>query len=179
MVFSLSDANEKYYYEALSHYWGTDGANCEIKIHELTKDRPRTIKNVVDRAKPRKFYIRPNLHAALSQLRDKDQSINLWVDALCIDQDDEREKNQQVSIMAKIYSGAHRVCIWLGAGNNKCQQAMDFIEEIIDLPSLDTYPRRINRDQVGCISGADAMPLVQSSVGRSGTCFCDGSYLTL
>lgn len=138
VVYSLSDANEKYYYEALSYYWGTDAANCEIKIHELTEDKPRTIKNIVDRAIPRKFYIRSNLHAALSRLRDKDRSINLWVDALCIDQDDEREKNQQVSIMSKIYSGAHRVCIWLGAGNSKCQQAMDFIEEIIDLSSLDT-----------------------------------------
>lgn len=138
MVVSLSDANKKYYYEALSYYWGTDGANCEIKIQEFPKDRPRTFKNVADLFIPRRFYIRSNLHAALSQLRDKDQSIYLWVDALCIDQDNEREKNQQVSIMAKIYSGAHRVCIWLGAGNTKCQQAMDFIEEIIDLPSLDT-----------------------------------------
>lgn len=66
------------------------------------------------------------------------EKINLWVDALCIDQDNEEEKNQQVAKMGRIYSRAERVCIWLGEGNVSCENAMDFIDEIITLSSFDT-----------------------------------------
>ncbi|KAM6513796.1 hypothetical protein FALCPG4_015009 [Fusarium falciforme] len=40
---------------------------------------------------------------------------NLWIDALCINQNDERERSQQVSMMDEIYSRASRVLIWLGS----------------------------------------------------------------
>lgn len=137
-VVSLSEVKERYKYEALSYYWGTDQPSYEIRISQNKKlENRRNWKNVVDSVKPQKFYIRSNLHAALVQFRDRDQVIYLWVDALCIDQEDEEEKNIQVSRMAQIYRGAHRVCIWLGAGNHKCAQAMDFIDEIVDLASLD------------------------------------------
>lgn len=146
VVVSLLEVKEKYKYEALSYYWGTDQPSYEIRISQSKKlENRRSIKNVVDHVKPlsQKFYIRSNLHAALVEFRDKDQSIYLWVDALCIDQENEKEKNQQVSKMAKIYSSAHRVCIWLGAGNPKCSLAMDFIDQIVDLSSLD----RLIRDE--------------------------------
>jgi hypothetical protein len=39
---------------------------------------------------------------------------NIWVDAICIDQSNLEERKQQVQLMAKIYSKAHRVIVWLG-----------------------------------------------------------------
>lgn len=142
IVVSLSEVHEKYEYEALSYYWGTDQPSHEIRISQSKKlETPRTLKNVVGVVKPQKFYIRSNLRAAMVQFRDRDQNIYLWVDALCINQEDEKEKNHQVAKMAEIYSGAHRVCIWLGAGNLKCNQALDFIGEIVELSSLDTLVR--------------------------------------
>ncbi|KAK8071168.1 heterokaryon incompatibility protein-domain-containing protein [Apiospora hydei] len=38
----------------------------------------------------------------------------IWVDAVCIDQEDEREKSVQVARMDDIYSTAHEVIVWLG-----------------------------------------------------------------
>lgn len=38
----------------------------------------------------------------------------LWVDAICIDQTNDAERAQQVSIMAKIYSAAQHVLVWVG-----------------------------------------------------------------
>ncbi|KAH7131086.1 heterokaryon incompatibility protein-domain-containing protein [Dactylonectria macrodidyma] len=83
-------------YEALSYVWG-----------EATK-----ISEVVCDGKPRE--VRGNLYDALKQLREPDQERFVWVDQLCINQEDNAEKTQQVRIMGEIYSRAQRVLIWLG-----------------------------------------------------------------
>jgi len=47
--------------------------------------------------------------------RDRN-SFRLWVDAVCINQKDIRERNQQVQLMRSIYSQAEMVLSWLGPG---------------------------------------------------------------
>lgn len=55
--------------------------------------------------------MKPNLYAALYHLRDLEETRVFWVDAICINQDDVREQNEQVSKMAEIYSMADNVDI--------------------------------------------------------------------
>ncbi|KAK0619708.1 heterokaryon incompatibility protein-domain-containing protein [Immersiella caudata] len=55
-----------------------------------------------------------NLHSALSRLRRQGFTGHIWIDALCINQCDTLEKNSQVPLMARIYSQAENVLIWLG-----------------------------------------------------------------
>lgn len=38
----------------------------------------------------------------------------LWVDAICIDQKNLREKESQVSMMDSVFGGAEKVVVWLG-----------------------------------------------------------------
>jgi hypothetical protein len=38
----------------------------------------------------------------------------LWIDAICINQKDTAERNEQVKQMGKIYKFAERVIVWLG-----------------------------------------------------------------
>lgn len=40
-------------------------------------------------------------------------------DAVCIDQNNIEEKNQQVQQMGRIYSGAQSVLVWLGPASSK------------------------------------------------------------
>jgi Heterokaryon incompatibility protein (HET) len=40
----------------------------------------------------------------------------LWIDAICINQDDIDERNEQVRMMGNIYQKAERVTVWLGDG---------------------------------------------------------------
>jgi Heterokaryon incompatibility protein (HET) len=40
--------------------------------------------------------------------------VHFWIDAVCIKQKDEAEKNEQVSMMGEVYQKAQRVVIWLG-----------------------------------------------------------------
>ncbi|KAK3354007.1 heterokaryon incompatibility protein-domain-containing protein [Lasiosphaeria hispida] len=58
--------------------------------------------------------ITKNLHSALIHLRYPERRRLLSVDALCINQDDIKERGGQVSKMGSIYSGAKNVLVWLG-----------------------------------------------------------------
>jgi hypothetical protein len=83
-------------YEALSYAWGSQNETLPIYIDED------------------QFPVTVNLHAALSRLRDRSFERIIWVDAVCINQKYQEERTQQVQLMAKIYSKAHRVIVWLG-----------------------------------------------------------------
>jgi hypothetical protein len=49
------------------------------------------------------------------------------VDAVCIDQENLKEKAQQIQIMARIYGQASRVIVWLGEAAENSDQALDKI----------------------------------------------------
>ena len=56
-----------------------------------------------------------NLHDALMQIGGRLKKIDrfLWVDAICINQQDIPEQNSQVRLMKAIYEGAASVGVWL------------------------------------------------------------------
>lgn len=92
----VNDLYEGVEFEALSYVWGTqdDPVNiiCNNKVVSVTQ----------------------NLNSALQRLRCANESRRVWIDALCIDQNDPDERAQQVSFMRHIYSSARNVVIWLG-----------------------------------------------------------------
>ncbi|KAE8446532.1 hypothetical protein EG329_011864 [Mollisiaceae sp. DMI_Dod_QoI] len=81
---------------ALSYVWGVDLPTCAIEID----GRP--------------FYVRQNLFACLSTLRDQAVSQLLWADAVCVNQRDILERNSQVKLMSQIFGSASLVIAWLG-----------------------------------------------------------------
>ncbi|MBE3048938.1 HET domain-containing protein, partial [Candidatus Bathyarchaeota archaeon] len=54
------------------------------------------------------------LESALRRLRHAKEPRQLWADAFCINQDDIKERNTQVPLMAEVYGQATRVLAWLG-----------------------------------------------------------------
>ncbi|KAM0368525.1 hypothetical protein ACHAPZ_011454 [Fusarium culmorum] len=82
-------------YDALSYVWGKPDFSELILLNDTY------------------FYITPSLKYALSCLRYKTQPRVLWVDALCINQSDISERNQQVALMREIYSKCERDIAWL------------------------------------------------------------------
>ncbi|KAF5012516.1 hypothetical protein FDECE_1442 [Fusarium decemcellulare] len=68
-----------------------------------------------------------NCLAALRQL-NRFGPITIWVDAICINQEDNQEKNTQIPLMGTIYSslGAHTIYVWLGEGTKDTDKAMDY-----------------------------------------------------
>ncbi|KAH8666704.1 heterokaryon incompatibility protein-domain-containing protein [Xylariales sp. PMI_506] len=52
--------------------------------------------------------------AAIRYLRYADESRTMWIDSICINQDDEKERGKQVVRMGETYGLATRVIAWLG-----------------------------------------------------------------
>jgi hypothetical protein len=79
-----------------------------------------------------------NCEAALRRLRLQGRSRRLWVDAICIDQNDTDEKNEQVRLMSSIYSNAVQVLSYLGVGLDQARRlrpVIKFLQSNTQLPS--------------------------------------------
>ncbi|KAH7078494.1 heterokaryon incompatibility protein-domain-containing protein [Paraphoma chrysanthemicola] len=70
-----------------------------------------------------------NLEVALAHLTKDDEPLTLWIDALCIDQNDNVEKSEQVQQMHQIYSRAAAVITWLGPAADNSDVVMDWIQQ--------------------------------------------------
>ncbi|KAJ0120498.1 hypothetical protein J7T55_015227 [Diaporthe amygdali] len=95
-IASLDSAPE---YTALSYVWG-----------DLSKTIPITVDN-------EPFDVTVNLEAGLRAVRKRWKRRVLWIDAICINQEDVQEKNVQVPQMRRLYSTAPAVLMWLGPSN--------------------------------------------------------------
>ncbi|KAL6879976.1 heterokaryon incompatibility domain-containing protein [Trichoderma longibrachiatum] len=83
-------------YEALSYTWGPPNVTESILVNGY------------------RMEITHNLHEALLHLRREDEDRTLWVDAVCIDQANLKERGHQVAQMGEIYGEADRVIFRLG-----------------------------------------------------------------
>ncbi|KAF2623123.1 HET-domain-containing protein [Macroventuria anomochaeta] len=90
-------------YEALSYAWGDPVFPEVIQVCE-SADIERISWHIP---------ITQNLSEALRRLRS-DAPRTLWIDALCINQEDLEEKGHQVARMGRVYHEANRVIVWLG-----------------------------------------------------------------
>ncbi|KAM0467619.1 hypothetical protein ACHAP7_011745 [Fusarium lateritium] len=109
-------------YHALSYTWGSPEGDKQDAD-------PSWLSILVN---GEKFYPMPNLYNALIRLEEEDFEY-LWIDAICIDQANEREVKTQVPIMGDIYSMAAEVYIWLGKGGKDSADAIDLIQQLSSL----------------------------------------------
>ena len=66
-----------------------------------------------------------NLLDALYELRDNESDLQLWIDAICINQSDVRERNSQITLMGDIYYTAKAVIVWLGTEDEDAKCAVE------------------------------------------------------
>ncbi|KAI9763964.1 MAG: hypothetical protein M1840_008998 [Geoglossum simile] len=71
-----------------------------------------------------------SLFSALQRLRLKGQPTTLWVDAICINQDDSEEKSQQVRLIPRIFRLACNVMADLGEEDSQSHLAMETLLQI-------------------------------------------------
>ena len=86
-------------YTAVSYTWGEDEATEVIYLNG------------------EEFKVRANLWSCLYYLRADSMSTmckHIWIDAICIDQKNTLERNEQVRLMDRTYKEADYVSVWLG-----------------------------------------------------------------
>ncbi|KAK7754498.1 hypothetical protein SLS62_003518 [Diatrype stigma] len=98
-------------YAALSYVWGEEKF-ADIHVNGIITS------------------IRENLHEALLQIRNGNLefSTSLWIDAICINQNDDAERSWQVNEMRTIFSQASLVYSWLGPEADDSDAAMKLLE---------------------------------------------------
>ncbi|KAI0840594.1 heterokaryon incompatibility protein-domain-containing protein [Hypoxylon sp. FL0890] len=129
--------NAKPRYAALSYTWEDpfpDRPKCPPELpnqEESTSDGRQTLPDSQDPApedlamdaidgpgsiivNSHQFLVKPNLFLALRHLRSSTRPLALWVDAICINQNDVEERNIHVTLMSFIYKRAAMVVAWVG-----------------------------------------------------------------
>ncbi|CAG9939676.1 unnamed protein product [Clonostachys rosea f. rosea IK726] len=114
-VADLGDAKK---FNALSYVWGDPAVTDTILVngHKI-----QVTTNLVSALQCAPRHLRESKHA---------MSLKLWVDAICINQEDINEKSHQVSLMKDIYSQSGVVLCWLGSPSDPIHGAMDAIETV-------------------------------------------------
>lgn len=103
-------------YKAISYAWGDPGCTRDISIV---------------RGKEQGWLKVPvSLCAALDALRDQEEDILVWADSVCINQQDDLEKNQQLPLICDIYSEAKQVVVWLGVEEDDSEQAQELLQDL-------------------------------------------------
>ncbi|KAI0861346.1 heterokaryon incompatibility protein-domain-containing protein [Xylaria cubensis] len=110
------DDGEGVGYETLSYCWGP-----------LTEHR--TI-----RVEGHRVEVTDNLYSALQNLRFADRNRLIWIDAICINQDDTAEKEVQVNMMRRVYTECTSCSCWLGDFRRRMEPIqMERAQGVVDL----------------------------------------------
>ena len=103
-------------FSAVSYEWGSLGSEKQqIYVNDLC------------------YQVHHNLFLFLNSLLNIHSTVGyqgLWIDAICINQLDIKEKNRQVQQMRQVYEMADNVWIWLGAAGDGSDALFDFLQDL-------------------------------------------------
>lgn len=113
-------------YAALSYCWGEELNKLFVLVNQ------------------QEMAVNSNLHAALLRLRSRKVNC-VWVDAVCINQDDMEERSIQIGRMAGIYRQAQEVVVWLGEAGDIGESALEEMELATSNRTVETTSRLLSR----------------------------------
>lgn len=79
------------------------------------------------------FQVRENLWHFLQRAQGRFPGKPFFIDAICIDQTNLPERNQQVQMMGEIYPHCEVTVAWLGQGIAEADSALPFVRAILSL----------------------------------------------
>ena len=116
-------------YKALSYTWGPP---AQVSHKVLTPEGC--------------ISIRESLCSSLVRLRPKDNTLILWVDAICINQADNKEKAKQIRLLPEIFQKATNTLAFLGS-DERSDAALEVLMQINAnrkyRPDLDNWPKNL------------------------------------
>jgi Heterokaryon incompatibility protein (HET) len=101
-------------YYALSYAWGDEADTIPIYVNG------------------QEVLVTRNLCTALEHICKEEEELIIWVDAICINQCDDKEKDEQVKQMKDIYANAKSTIVWLGPAENDSDKIFEEVNGIGD-----------------------------------------------
>ncbi|KAL1615372.1 hypothetical protein SLS56_011839, partial [Neofusicoccum ribis] len=134
-------------YQAISYRWSdpTPDYNMMIENSILVTTRSASI--------------------ALKRIRDRDKSVTVWIDAVCIDQRDRIERGQQVQLVGRIFKQAERALVCLDGNSEHAEAAFKLVEDLYAMRESSSYNLRDRADLIlrsqlkGRVMGSDCKSL--------------------
>lgn len=125
-------------YDALSYVWGPESPSEPIELDGQTTQ------------------IRQNLFNFLVRLRSEDEVVTLWADAICINQQDVQEKNQQVQQMQDVYKSCRMARVWLNVSSAEVDGFLKLARSAAesgtpDLLTMTELERIVSRDMTAIL----------------------------
>ena len=108
-------------YRALSYTWGP--------AHGGSVPHDGDRKNLLMGG--RNYSIPTNFFLALDSIPERNLKGYYWIDALCIDQLNDKERGEQVTMMDEIFQRATAVDVWLGYGYPDTQKVNDIVQDLV------------------------------------------------
>ncbi|OTA96050.1 hypothetical protein M434DRAFT_393125 [Hypoxylon sp. CO27-5] len=112
-------------FTALSYVWGT-----------FSTPHPDTLELRHSGGQNVTLEISTNCRDALRALRRKYGALCIWVDAICINQHNNAERESQIPLMEDIFSGATVVYVWLGPGTDALDKVVTWVYRVERLKFL-------------------------------------------
>ncbi|KAH5396522.1 hypothetical protein HBI42_164840 [Parastagonospora nodorum] len=103
-------------FHAISYVWGTAPASIRVPCN----------------GNGRSLLVTPTAYEMLANFA-KFERLWWWVDAVCIDQENEVEKAGQIPLMRQIYAKSMSVAVWLGAENPAMHAFMNQFDHLLEL----------------------------------------------
>ncbi|MCJ1412132.1 hypothetical protein MMC19_006224 [Ptychographa xylographoides] len=128
-------------YTALSYVWGPRNPPtkiiCNTQVVEVYPNLGSALRRLspLKSPPPGRFF---NIKKALASIKRRivhgdSHHTRIWIDALCINQNDLDERSKQVSFMKEIYSKAANVIAWLGEDEGYASDAINLINKVADV----------------------------------------------
>ncbi|KAI1742029.1 heterokaryon incompatibility protein-domain-containing protein [Xylaria scruposa] len=127
-------------YEALSYTWGSNDGAKQVFVAGASVTR-----NIIS--------ITRNLDDALRRLRRDTASREVWIDAICVNQNDTVERGHQVSLMGYIYRLARNVIVWLGPERDDSSHALETLDQAGRGITVDWYTSTVTNSESGEVIG--------------------------
>lgn len=121
-------------YVCLSYTWGPPLNTEECKAEYDGAKRSLFVKSGNHTGQ---MEVGLNLREGLEQLIAAGYTGHLWVDAICINQDDPQERSSQVAIMGQIFAGCKQTTVWLGKDQCNLEDFAWFHETL--LPAVEKH----------------------------------------
>jgi Heterokaryon incompatibility protein (HET) len=156
---NVADLRDNPRFNALSYTWADPRPSL---LQSFTPHHPQNRHPIL--CDGRVIYVTTNLYHGLRRLCDVGRHQNntsgiddvavqtrIWIDAVCINQEDLAERSAQVAVMDDIYKAAGCVFAWLGTQDRYTETAIRRIKELAQVPR-EQYPQYRSYEALSQIS---------------------------